>query len=479
MSGIVQRAVAWALLLPVVLGLVLRGVRRPNFFERYVGAATPRSLAAVRILTCTVLLAHVAVEDVASTASLPRALIGPMGVLRLLYALPIGFERFLVSPPALSGFKAFTAVLLLAGAVGWHARAVLPLAAVAYLVFGGILRQYSAFYHAGLVPLYVLGVLCFTPCMDAWSMDRASGRRPGPEPGKPAPAYGWSRFACWTVVALAYAASGLSKLRNGGLHWWDPTNIRSIYYRTSLNPMHFDWGLSLHLVRAPDALFAVLGLASVALEVGFAMVLFSRTARRILPLLMIVFHVAVLFLQNLLFLDLVVLQAIFFDFAEPGGLLGPRGAAVDPRPTGGQGDRAGLRYPLLVAGAASALICAWVVRIEFYPLTAMQMFSWRDRSGVVEYYKVLVRRRSGADDPAALRTCTYRTFALTPVVKKAFDPVRRSICRDYLAMCAARQNRRAADPIAHFEIQRWRWDLRDDRTGEHPTLVERYVQDVP
>src|SRR5207244_3372524 len=82
-------------------------------------------------------------------------------------------------PPALSGFKPFTAVRLLAGAVGWHARAVLPLAAVGYLVFGGILRQYSAFYHAGLVPLYVLGVLCFTPCTDAWSMDRASGRRPG------------------------------------------------------------------------------------------------------------------------------------------------------------------------------------------------------------------------------------------------------------------------------------------------------------
>ncbi|TMA36855.1 MAG: hypothetical protein E6J83_16620 [Deltaproteobacteria bacterium] len=29
------------------------------------------------------------------------------------------------------------------------------------------------------------------------------------------------------------------------------------------------------------------------------------------------------------------------------------------------------------------------------------------------------------------------------------------------------------------EIQRWRWDLRDDRTGEHVTLVDRYVQDVP
>src|SRR5438132_6215837 len=242
--------------------------------------------------------------------------------------------------------------------------------------------------------------------------------------------------------------------------------------------MHFDWGLSLRLVRAPDALFAMLGLASVALEVAFVMVLFSRAARRILPLLIILFHVAVLFLQNLLFLDLVVLQAIFFDCAEPGGLLGGQTPADEPRPASGQGRHAGLRYPALVAGAASVIVCAWITRIEFYPLTAMQMFSWRDRSGVVEYYKVLAHRRSGTADPAALRKCTYRTFALTPVVKKAFDPAGRSICRDYLAMCAARRNRQASDPVVRFEIQRWRWDLRHDRTGEHVTLVDRYVQDV-
>ena len=474
-----ERAAFWWLLLPIVFGLLLRALRRPAFFHRYVGEATPASLAAIRVLTCAILLAHVMVEDLASTAWLPRRLVEPMGVLQLLYALPIGFRGFLASPAALSVFKAVTAALLLAGAAGWRARATLPLAALGYLIFGGILRHYSAFYHAGLVPLYVLAVLVFTPCVDAWSIDRrrrASRGLPVPEPGRPAAVYGWSRYACWTVVALAYAASGLSKLRNGGLHWWDAANVRAIYYRTSLNPMHFDWGLSLRLVQAPDALFALLGLASVALEVGFLAVLFWRPARRVLPLLMILFHVAVLFLENLLFLDLVVLQAIFFDFAEPGGLLGPGRAAGEPRPPAGQG---GLRHPALVAAAASVVVCAWITRIEFYPLTAMQMFSWRDRSGVVEYYKVLAQRRSGAVDPAALRHCTYRTFAITPVVKKAFDPAGQAICREYLAMCAARGNRRAADPIARFEIQRWRWDLRHDRAGEHVTLVDRYVQDVP
>ena len=277
-------------------------------------------------------------------------------------------------------------------------------------------------------------------------------------------------------MALAYAASGLSKLRNGGLHWWDAANIRAIYYRTSLNPMHFDWGLSLRLVHAPDALFAVLGLASVALEVGFVAVLFSRTARHVLPCVMVLFHVAVLFLQNLLFLDLMLLQAIFFDVAEPGGPLRGRPAgAAGHRPPGHE---AGLRGPSVVAGVASMIMAAWITRIEFYPLTAMQMFSWRDRTGVVEYYRVLAHRRSGRVETGALRTCTYRTFAITPVVKKAFDPREWAVCHEYLAMCAARANRTGADPLVQFEVERWRWDLRSDPDGAGATLVDRYVQDV-
>ena len=468
-----ERAAAWLALVPILFFLLFRIVRRPEFF-RNVGEAAPESLAAIRILVCTILLGHVVVEDLPSSASLPRALIAPMGVLEVLYTLPVGFRRFVASPEALAAFKAVTAGLLLAAAAGWRTRVTLPLAALAYVVFGGILRQYSAFYHAGLVPLYVLAVLACTPCADAWSLDRrARGGEPLPER---APVYGWSRYACWTVVALAYGASGLSKLRNGGLHWWDAANIRAIYYRTSLNPMHFDWGLSLRLVHAPDALFTVLGLASVALEVGFVAVLFSRTARHVLPCVMVLFHVAVLFLQNLLFLDLMLLQAIFFDVAEPGGPLRGRPAgAAGHRPPGHE---AGLRGPSVVAGVASMIMAAWITRIEFYPLTAMQMFSWRDRTGVVEYYRVLAHRRSGRVETGALRTCTYRTFAITPVVKKAFDPRGRAVCREYLAMCAVRANRTGADPLVQFEVERWRWDLRSDPDGAGATLVDRYVQDV-
>jgi predicted DCC family thiol-disulfide oxidoreductase YuxK len=47
----------------------------------------------------------------------------------------------------------------------------------------------------------------------------------------------------------------------------------------------------------------------------FALVLVSRTARRILPVMMVATHLGILVLQRILFLDLIVLQLVFLDFA--------------------------------------------------------------------------------------------------------------------------------------------------------------------
>ena len=65
-----------------------------------------------------------------------------------------------------------TSVLLL-GVVGHGSRIVVPAAALCYLVMAGVLREYAWFYHTGLIPIYVLAVLSFTPCGDGWSLDRA------------------------------------------------------------------------------------------------------------------------------------------------------------------------------------------------------------------------------------------------------------------------------------------------------------------
>ena len=201
--------------------VVLRAaLRDPGFQAVHIAPVPATTLARIRILVSGILLTSTLWEHLPSTAAIPRELIRPMGVLKLLYALPIGFERMAASATALGIFQAVTAGLLLLSLLGWRTRATVPLAALAYTILGGLLRQYVWFYHTGLIPLYVLWVLSVTPCGDGFSLDRRRRTRDGRETSdEPRSVYAWSRYACWVAVALPYFAAGASKLRNSGLGW--------------------------------------------------------------------------------------------------------------------------------------------------------------------------------------------------------------------------------------------------------------------
>jgi predicted DCC family thiol-disulfide oxidoreductase YuxK len=295
---------------------VRRLMSSPSFFERAVGAATPATLGAIRSWTCGVLLVMTLWEDLASTTLLPRELVRPKGVLHLLHALPIGFERFLASATALWTFEHLTALLLLLGVFGLGTRIVVPAAAACYLVLAGILREYSWFYHTGLIPLYVLIALSFTPCGDGWSLDRlikVARGRPVP-PAEPGPVYGWARYLVWTVIGVPYVAAALSKLYYGGILWFHPDNMLATLLRTTLAPMEFEFRLAVHLVNGPAAVLVFLAIVGLFSELLFAFVLVSPLARRVVPMGVLATHVGILFLQNILFIDLILLQAVFYDF---------------------------------------------------------------------------------------------------------------------------------------------------------------------
>jgi hypothetical protein len=95
-----------------------------------------------------------------------------MGVIDFLYRLPIGFDQFVANGSALRGFPSVTLVVLFLGMIGWLTRLVVPLGGLCYFLLGGVNRQYTHLYHQGLVPLYLMAVLSFTPCGDGWSVDR-------------------------------------------------------------------------------------------------------------------------------------------------------------------------------------------------------------------------------------------------------------------------------------------------------------------
>ncbi|HUO86717.1 MAG TPA: hypothetical protein VM617_04940 [Thermoanaerobaculia bacterium] len=445
-------AVAWCLF---AIAFADPGRRR-----RLLGA-TPTSLAGLRIAVCGTALLVVAREHLPSLADLPAALAGEMGLFELVRWMP-GSERLMAGAAGLGVLQGATVLLLGLALVGWRTRWTLPAAALAYFVVGGALRSYSRFFHAGLTPLYLLVVLAFAPCGDAMSLDRRRRLRRGepvPEAERPRAIDATSRFAVWTVMALVYFESGLSKLRAGGLLWWHPDNLRTIVYRDSLAPMAFDFDLGLAAAAAPDLVFAAAGLAALAVELFYPAVLFSSRARIGLPAAAAGLHVGILFVQNVAFFDLVLLQALFYDWRRwlPAALRSRRQVATVTVP---DGDPTGWARRIAVV-----FLVAWAFRLELYPLSAMQMYADRETSGEVEYLRVTAERRSGRETPApleeaipALADSRYR-WLLDDFLEGSRRE--RRLGAGYLAAAARAYNRRVPEEveIVAFEVEKYRWNF--------------------
>lgn len=483
------------------------GKRLGRVLQRYVKCTTPDSLAAIRVLTCVVLLASTVWEDLASSALLPSSMRQPMGFLELFYVLP-GFEAFVQSQAALGAFEWFTICVLVLGCVGCFTRVTLPLGVLCYFLLAGILRQYAWFYHTGLIPLYMLAALSFTPCADAWSVDRlrwAARGRALPDVRRPASVYGLSRHLCYLVLAVPYCAAGLSKIRNGGLlQWWHPTAMRGILYTDSLNPMQFDFGWALPFPSAPDAIFSFLGIFTIVGEIGYISVLFSPAARRVMPAVMLLMHIGILFLQNILFFDLILLQLMFVDVRPVGAALRPLfggrfppAASASPKPADQLSagvvlsGRPEVRIGVAALGLVILLLTCWILRIERFPLTGMQMYSRPARSGISTYVQVWAYTTAGdtirppfEETIPAIATIDSRYRLVLAGAFRASEEGRRmgeEVCRDFLTRVADLYNptvRREAR-ITRFEVEQWKWDFeRNPRDSRHGQVVDRFVVDM-
>ena len=299
-------------------GLVLFMVTTSaTFFRRFVGEATPGTLGAMRAWICGILLFFTLTEDLPSIAWLPVETRQPGGVMTWVYALPFGFDKLVTSESGLHVFQLLTEWLLFFGMVGLGTRLVIPLGAVCFFLLLGLLQDYSFHWHQGWVPLYLIIILSFTPCGDGWSVDRlwrVIRGRPIPDSACALPVYGWARYACWVAIAVTYWETGLCKLRYGGLSWWDPEGLRATFYEDSLIPREYDWAWSLSLTPAHDPLIGSMGIFVIVFESLWIVVLFSRIARKIWPVLTVMFHTAVFIFQKILFLDLILMQAVFYNF---------------------------------------------------------------------------------------------------------------------------------------------------------------------
>jgi Vitamin K-dependent gamma-carboxylase len=314
-------------LLGCMLGATLvYALTRPRFVRGVVGRATPGALGATRALASFVLLLIMIQDDLGSAALLPREMREPMGMLAVIRKFPLA-NAVLESHTGLALIDWVTTAALVLALIGLFTRVALPIAAAGFFLYAGIVREYSWFTHQGLVPLYVLTALCFTPCGDGFSVDRL--RRvwrgaPVPPRETATATYGWARYACIAVFAMQYVFAGASKLRNGGWDWWCAENLRQIMLTDTLSPMAHEWRWSLLLVKAPDAFFAAVGIAAVLFELAAGIVLVWPRARALVALSLIGIHFGIYLMQNVLFYDLMLLQLMLFDFTAIRRWIGQR-----------------------------------------------------------------------------------------------------------------------------------------------------------
>ena len=613
-----------------LLGLVLFMVTSsPSFFGRFVGEATPGTLGAMRVWICGILLLVTLLEDLPSIAWLPVETRQPQGVMRWLYALPFGFDRLVASGEGLHVFQLLTELLLFLGMIGCWTRLVIPLGAICFFLLGGILRDYSFNWHQGWVPLYLITILSLTPCGDGWSVDRLRKvlrGDPVPDPEHTAPVYGWSRYFCWTAIAVTYLETGLSKLRDGGLDWGNADGLRATWYRDTLDPREFSWSLSLRLTDVPDVWIALAGILVLVFESVWILIPFSSTARKVLPPVTELFHTGVLLLQKILFLDLILAQLLFYNLTGVRKAIARRLAASYGRiqilydghcplcnrtirvlgffdlfarlefldfrrldltaynshnkmaltlqdldremyvirrgqpyvgyygyrvlvlalpafwllspllffpgvswvgervygyiarnrlalvhcdshcpslPSGNSDSRAIsqandgpqlFRFAWLISGFIIIMTVSFVYKVEFYPLTAWQLYSRLDSSGEVSYLKVLGRQASGATVPVrledavgALRWDGRYTRELSQCFGNVYDEKGRMMtkdldtCQKFLTVSGFVYNKKSPPErrITHLEIQKWVWGFRSNPSDpEHGKVMDRMIVEI-
>lgn len=475
-----------------------RALQAPRFSERVVGAATPGALGAIRAWVCAILLVMTLREDLMSAALLPRVMVHREGLMAVLHLLPIGFDALLANAAALRVVQYVTAALLALGVIGLATRAVVPAAAAGYFLLGGILREHSFFYHAGLLPWYALVVLSFTRCGEGWSLDRlwraARGRAAAPPPSA---YFGWARYAVWTAIALPYVAAGCSKLYFMGLDWVSADSMRWMLLRGTLDPRTFSFEVSLRLMPLPDALFVLLGIIALGTELAFGLVLVSRRARALLPAAMVAVHAGILFLQNILFLDLLLLLWVYYDWGPlrrrlaarlAGRGAGGAAAAAAPAPQAApvRPVRTHRRGALAAMAIALFLASWWVTKIEWYPLTAMQMFTGHGgrEAGVVSYVAAIAHYEDGSRGPARFGRWigALRAVRAGPVIRRTLqDAAGQAVGAQLLDAAIRAANARDDGPrVTSVELQRRRWNFAAEPDDPARGVVTaRYVHAAP
>lgn len=334
------------------------------------------------------------------------------------------------SPGAMRALMAVTYLAWLCAVVGLLTRPAKILTAVGMLLALGVEQAYeTGSTHAHLLLLYSLVFLSFSTSDRDWSVDAWLRLRRGlpqePE-GRAASivATGLPRNAILIVAVSLYFASGLSKLTDAGLRWIDGQSLQ-YYVGSQVDRTSFALVMSLRMwVSEQRWLCVIMSAATLAIELGSPLALFSRRLRHLWIPAWISMHLGIVLLMapnywihswcvGVLFTDWAWLRRAWAVRSFPG----PERLPVERAPPVPRLDaRAGTLASLLVLLATVPP----VVQIEWFPLTHFPMYASYVTPDVIGGVPVrdfgdearvreLARRCAGSRTVGYIRRCPWRT----------------------------------------------------------------------
>ena len=270
---------------------------------------TAEALGMVRAGAFGFVLCEVLFTSFSDLGRLPLTVLRPTGVMRL---LPWGFYERLLTPTSMSAFKWLFVAALLAATAGALTSVSTKTSAFLFLFYQGLLRSYTHFNHDEMPAAYILLVLAFTPCGDAFSFDARRGGRSEREDGSWV--YGYPILLVRLLLAWSYFTSALIKLRVAGLGYLSPDNLPSLAVSNSLDNMHdtqFRAGLWLPAYREYTPPLVAL---TVLWELLFPLAVWFPRARAVILTAGVLFHLGTLVFMNIFFPYHLAMYLVFVDW---------------------------------------------------------------------------------------------------------------------------------------------------------------------
>ena len=248
------------------------------------------------------------VTPFSAVGRLPVTTLRPAGAMQL---LSWRFYDALLTPGGMSLLKYLMLASLLLSTVGFLTGLTTKSSALLVLFYQGLLRSLNHFNHDEMLGVYVLVVLAFSPCGDAFSVDsklKGGGAR------RPAWAYGYPILLCRVLVAWAYFSSALIKLRVDGLGYLSPDTLSGLAVGHSLDNLHqTQYRLAFGLHAWGSYLTPLVALA-LAWELLFPLAVISKRARPFILGAGVLFHLSTLFLMNIFFPVHLAMYLVFVDW---------------------------------------------------------------------------------------------------------------------------------------------------------------------